>query len=244
MPVCEGCGASFQDDFEFCPHCGRAKPETPKIEVDVKVSPRNSPYDCPLCGDAMNAQKVTAIVSSGTSKGSQQSTTQGSSGYYSASSGKKVGDGYSSSTTRTSSHSQSNLAAKLSLPNPPQKPPSHTWTPGCWPMGIVGFLVLTVVLQITDESFLWTIILTPIITGLIMWGIGAVVNSINDSDAKNQADNKEYEAKMKIYQNAKSTWEKLYYCHKHDIVFMSGSKKHAPVNDAWAACVKWGSEKK
>ncbi len=91
MPVCEGCGASFQDDFEFCPHCGRAKPETPKIEVDVKVSPRNSPYDCPLCGDAMNAQKVTAIVSSGTSKGSQQSTTQGSSGYYSASSGKKVG---------------------------------------------------------------------------------------------------------------------------------------------------------
>ena len=77
-----------------------------------------------------------------------------------------------------------------------------------------------------------------------MWGIGAVVNSINDSDAKNQADNKEYEAKMKIYQNAKSTWEKLYYCHKHDIVFMSGSKKHAPVNDAWAACVKWESEKK
>ncbi len=26
MPLCQGCGASYDDNFKFCPHCGRAKP--------------------------------------------------------------------------------------------------------------------------------------------------------------------------------------------------------------------------
>lgn len=27
MPVCQGCGGSYDDKFKFCPYCGRAKPE-------------------------------------------------------------------------------------------------------------------------------------------------------------------------------------------------------------------------
>lgn len=35
MPVCQGCGGSFDDQFKFCPYCGRAKPEPLTINVNV-----------------------------------------------------------------------------------------------------------------------------------------------------------------------------------------------------------------
>jgi len=38
MPVCEGCGGSFDESFRFCPYCGRAKPEPEVIKVEVSVS--------------------------------------------------------------------------------------------------------------------------------------------------------------------------------------------------------------
>lgn len=38
MPVCKGCGGSFDDSFRFCPYCGQAKPEPDVIKVEVSVS--------------------------------------------------------------------------------------------------------------------------------------------------------------------------------------------------------------
>jgi hypothetical protein len=37
MPVCQGCGGSYDDGFKFCPYCGRAKPEPEVIKVLVSV---------------------------------------------------------------------------------------------------------------------------------------------------------------------------------------------------------------
>jgi hypothetical protein len=39
MPLCQGCGASYDDNFKFCPHCGRAKPEPEAINLNVHVAP-------------------------------------------------------------------------------------------------------------------------------------------------------------------------------------------------------------
>lgn len=39
MPICQGCGASYDDNYKFCPHCGRAKPEPEPINVNVRVAP-------------------------------------------------------------------------------------------------------------------------------------------------------------------------------------------------------------
>ena len=39
MPVCVGCGSSYSDDFRFCPHCGRAKPEPARVQVEVVSGP-------------------------------------------------------------------------------------------------------------------------------------------------------------------------------------------------------------
>lgn len=38
MPMCKGCGGSFDDSFRFCPYCGRAQPESEVIKVEVSVS--------------------------------------------------------------------------------------------------------------------------------------------------------------------------------------------------------------
>jgi hypothetical protein len=39
MPLCQGCGASYDDNFKFCPHCGRAKPQPESINLNVQVAP-------------------------------------------------------------------------------------------------------------------------------------------------------------------------------------------------------------
>ncbi len=35
MPVCGGCGGSYDDKFKFCPYCGRAKPEPETININI-----------------------------------------------------------------------------------------------------------------------------------------------------------------------------------------------------------------
>jgi len=37
MPVCEGCGGSYDNQFKFCPHCGRAKPEPVTLNINVTL---------------------------------------------------------------------------------------------------------------------------------------------------------------------------------------------------------------
>jgi hypothetical protein len=39
MPLCQGCCASYDDNYKFCPHCGRAKPEPEAINLNVRVAP-------------------------------------------------------------------------------------------------------------------------------------------------------------------------------------------------------------
>jgi hypothetical protein len=38
MPVCGGCGGSYDDQFNFCPHCGRAKPEPAILNININVT--------------------------------------------------------------------------------------------------------------------------------------------------------------------------------------------------------------
>ncbi len=242
MPVCEGCGSSFDDGFKFCPQCGRVKPEAKKINIEVDIKPRTSPYDCPLCEDAANVQKVSAIVASGTAEGSGHSISTGSTDFYSTASGKKVVDGYSTSTSSSSSFQQSQLAQKVNLPKPPWKPKSSAWDPGNWTFGIVGLLVLFVMGAIYDEVGEGLVFF--IIGGLVLWVVVTIqfanlVNKLNHSAEKDKKSNEAYQAELNIYEQAKVVWENLYYCHKHDVVFCAGLNHHMPVEKSWAACLEW-----
>lgn len=41
MPLCDGCGSSYDDSFSFCPHCGRAKPKPATLHVIIESTPAN-----------------------------------------------------------------------------------------------------------------------------------------------------------------------------------------------------------
>jgi hypothetical protein len=250
MLICEGCGSSYDDSYKFCPQCGRAKPEVPKIQVDVSLSPRKTPFDCPLCGDAMNVQKVTAIVASSTSEGTQKSVTYGSSDYYSSASGKKIGDGYSSSTTKSSSFHQSILAAKLVPPQPPSEPKFSESNLLLWVLiTVVLCLIIGCLSTMGGQSASDDITFGLIVIGLLgITIIGLWVFIFNDKTTdKSKKDEKEkkileYQIALKRFLKAKEIWEKLYYCHKHDIVFIEGKDKYETVNKTWAVCLEWGNE--
>lgn len=55
MPLCEGCGASYEENFKFCPHCGRGRPESPKIIIEHRT----------IDDERMNRKDVLKIVNSG-----------------------------------------------------------------------------------------------------------------------------------------------------------------------------------
>ena len=38
MPVCQGCGGSYDNSFNFCPQCGRSKPEPEILKIQVNFS--------------------------------------------------------------------------------------------------------------------------------------------------------------------------------------------------------------
>jgi transcription elongation factor Elf1 len=247
MPLCEGCGSSYEDTFNFCPHCGRSKPEPETIKVAVEVSSKRSIYDCPLCGDAASVQKVSAIVDAGTSEGSGSASTSGSAQIYLTASGKHVGDSFATSTTNLSSVQQSKLAQKLAHPAPPRKPLYSGWNPGWVVYVIVGFLVLAVLVPISEEigEGLLVEILINCGGGLILTiagvlGLASLVNRLAKTDAKEALKNEKYQAELAVFNNAKAKWDDLFYCHKHDIVYLPGRKDHAPSAEVWKACGDWG----
>ena len=61
MPVCKGCGGSYDDKFKFCPYCGRAMPEPESLKVEVKVTSSDRFEICQI----ENYQKDGSEFSSG-----------------------------------------------------------------------------------------------------------------------------------------------------------------------------------
>jgi hypothetical protein len=49
MPVCKGCGGSYDDGFKFCPYCGRTKPESESLKIQVSVSSEERWETCKIC---------------------------------------------------------------------------------------------------------------------------------------------------------------------------------------------------
>jgi hypothetical protein len=47
MPVCEGCGGSYDDQFKFYPYCGRVKPKD-SIQINVNVSSEDVWESCEI----------------------------------------------------------------------------------------------------------------------------------------------------------------------------------------------------
>lgn len=251
MPVCEGCGGSYEEAFNFCPYCGRAKPEPPKakLELDIKLKP--SVYDCPLCENPSSVQKVSAIVAAGTAETNSSSYSSGTSSLYSSSSGNKIGEGYSNTSTNLQGFSQSKLAKKLASAIAPKEPKKtdFEYFPGSIGFAIIFFPLWLLGAYLTGRenydfgpTMLALFCYGPIVATIGGFLVISVINSLNGSSEKFQAANEKYDSDLPIYQSAYKQWENLFYCHRHDVVYMMGSKQFAPSKETWAACIRWGAE--
>lgn len=245
MPVCEGCGGSFSDEFQFCPHCGRAKPATPTIKIEHQVLKEPTPFDCPLCKNQDSVQKVSSIVDAGTSKGIATAHSSGTGTIYQDNSGRPVGSIQQANTSHSSSFNQSNLAKKLSVPSPPFKPVKGVF-------GSTVVIVISIILYLPimgmignfdSESFISQIFLNCCVSyslSLLLTFIGwKIIRMITGKEEEEEAKEQEYQKQLRKFEKAKECWNNLYYCHRHDIVFLQGSKEYASSDITWAACENW-----
>ena len=245
MPVCQGCNASYDESFAFCPYCGSAKPETPKIKLEVDLPRKQTPEDCPKCDNDLHTQIVSSIYASGTTTGIGYTEGSGTSNYYQTYDGKRIGTSRSSSSSSSFSVNQSQLAKNFIPPNKPIKSES-----GCAViLGIITFVasgLLTgwIIFDLMYlQGFLSTTAIVFSFIGLFILIYGASIYSIMAlTKGENAKKDEEFENKMVIYEKAMFVWEHLYYCHKHDIVFLEGQKDYFPVKQTLEACYILGNE--
>lgn len=232
MPECKGCGGSYDDKFAFCPYCGKAKPETPKVKLEVNMVRKASPEDCPKCGSDANVQKVSSIVSAGTSRGTNRSTSAGST-QYRTSDGTRAGNSTTASSTVSRSLHQSDLAQML---EPPTAPVEKTLLDelsgaGMFILGAVGGFIFEALFQ-SGGCFLIPAILCSLIS------VGIIASAFISRSTNEE----KYQGELAAYQKAQHVWNHLYYCHKHDLVFMEGHKEWESVENAKKACYQWGEK--
>lgn len=216
MPVCPGCGASYEVTYQFCPHCGRAKPAPQQVNVTYEERvPRNA---CPECHKNDKVEKVSAIVNRDTVQisGSSQSTST----YVDR-------NGYTRHETSDNPFSgvqQSNLAARLS---PPAKPEAKG--------ACLRYLLYLPVLLLGGACFAMLTVAGPSQSGKTMAGVGMLVvilllvwitlsiRNINRKAKEKQAQ------EMVRWNKAVARWEQLYYCHRDDVLFVPGQSETIPV---------------
>ena len=130
MPLCEGCGSSYEDQFHFCPYCGRSKPKPNELVISIQDG---SSLACPFCHLSNEVKKVPAIMEQETHRSESVTPVTHS---YTGSDGKTHSD---FDLQRTTTVEMSDLAKRL---QPPKKP-SLPWKPLDSP--VIYFIVGTIV---------------------------------------------------------------------------------------------------
>lgn len=230
MPLCEGCGSSFEDRFGFCPYCGRAKPKQQEIKITIED---DSVLACPFCRQSDRVEKISAIVKHQTqiSESSVPVTRT-----YSGNDGKvRTSTTYEKVVSKTTS----SLATSLTPPAKPAIPQKPQAT-------LLFFLALADVfvvfygayvflrglflsifrgwrwnLQISAEFFYLVAVLSIVV--FILWMIYT-----NDSKKYPQV-LEEAQRKLSHWEAAMKNWREAYYCYRDERVFIPGSGKSAPV---------------
>jgi hypothetical protein len=234
MPVCKGCGSSFEEKFQFCPHCGRAKPEPEQVKILIHDP---SGLACPYCQHADRVEKVSAIISAQTVSIKGQSR------------GTSVGINLDGNLTVGNSRGQysgtevSRLAALLQKPRIilfkpilQTKAAAQASISGAVLAILFSLVILVFTISILFEttfSFPHLVLFT--IAGLCLWYGYASINHLNNfSDEKAmelyQKKLAEYESKNRVSE----AWENLYYCYRDGRIFIPGEKDSAPVEQMLA----------
>ena len=105
---CPSCGKNITNESTFCMYCGKPTGLTPSVVMSASQRIIASPHVpvCPICGQMDKANRVSAIVSAGTSVGSTPTTQVG-----------QLGGHTISGTVYRDTKLVSELAKKLSPPH-------------------------------------------------------------------------------------------------------------------------------
>lgn len=168
--------------------------------------------NCPNCHQVDSVQKVTSIVSAGTS-------TEHYSGHIGGLF-HPIDEHVSGSTT-----TKTELSKRLAGPAKPYY--SSAW--GCWSKGLVALLILLGLSSLiagTAQSGLGT----GLIIGLLYGGIEAIAIFVwKHYTTKSRRANCQVE--YLYWQKTMAKWEQVYYCHRCDGVFVPGRAELAPVSE-------------
>lgn len=245
MPVCEGCAASYDDSYKFCPFCGRVKPAPQKINIEIAVTQKPAHDDCPICGNGLNVQKVSAIIAVGTSEANAIPFINRNFNYSGENNAQNTEGSLFRGKSQPDTIQQNKLAQFLAKHQAPVKPTSLEWKPGCWTVGILAIIIFAILGGFSNEdksgivAFIPFLFEAPLLL-LAIWGITSIINKSNNFKDNDKKAVLNYQSELKDYNAAVFAWNKLYYCHKHDIVFVSGSSEYASKEQMWEACIKWG----
>ncbi len=190
---------------------------------------------CPECGQSDAIRKVSAIVAGGTSY--TQSTRVGMS---ISGDDTDFSSGLGSNITRTS------LASALASPQKPSAPFRNSfWAifPGLRITCMVVILLLIVITTVCSFPFLLStyrespqLVFLPllifVVTAFLLtrW---FVVSRHRESQQFRQAE-ASYPEQLIEWEHAYSRWERLYYCHRDDGVFIPAQTRLIPVNQMQA----------
>lgn len=229
--VCPNCGGKLQVDPSVdtmvCQYCGTEHIIRRNVTGSVTLE---AFARCPLCQRNDRSEKVSAIIKNqtGQSEGvvSQQQVSTDSKGLIHT----------QTVNVPVKTVQTSDLARHLAPPPPPSAPQSKSGNSMIlWVIiilliiGIIGFISS---IGINNSSTGVGVVFCGILPALIAVGLFFFWRS---SRKKAQEQSKQQQSDIangyQQWQQAKSRWEKLYYCGRDDIVFIPGEKTSASVAD-------------
>lgn len=252
MPTCFSCGGNFDDSFQFCPYCGKSKPDLPKNDVNLNISVAQGINACPNCKSNNRVEKITTIFKS------QTSQTQGQMPVETVHTSSE-GEVYSSTGYRdySASHS-SNLAQQLA---PPKKPMGNSYgfclAYAVFMMiggGFIGifFVFFGLMMAISTLSVVFSssspsqaigtgimgvilssgLILVPIALWFMYFFLFRYFRKKKVDDQKRLD-----ETEGVAWQKAMNRWDKSYYCYRCDCIFVPGEQS-VPSREMWSHVYK------
>ena len=242
MPICEGCGSSFEDKFKFCPYCGRSTPGPKIVQVDIReAEPVNA---CPVCLRNDKVEKVSVIFM----HGSRETTMSVPVTEINSDS-----EGRTYSTTRheeVRGLDETKLAQAL---RPPAKPPAPS-NPVHFLVYLIGigfvssipclcltgfilnlFATVFGIREFYDNSSMPPVFMVLVAVLFLMWLFLVVWLSARlsgNSKKSFQKKTAEYNSSAKKqWELSMDRWNTSYFCQRDGLVFIPGEKPGMPLEN-------------
>ncbi len=209
MPICQGCGGSFDSQFKFCPNCGRAAPADPNhVNIDVAVHEAQTDIACPVCKRTDRARKVTALHRSEVQK------LRGMSEKISA-----------------AQPGLSEIGQRLQPPEEPHFSHAPNFVERfSSSLMAVGFVFALICIWVAARLFGDK---AGLPVGLVFAGIviGVIWYYWWKNNSAREREQREIEREQVAHWNhAMERWNRLYYCSRDDIVYIPGEGSRAPLD--------------